>query len=296
MSFDQVMVGVAKCPNTKRLYGVRIEVERKKWTAMWAFPIKEIVAKHEGYSVNQFPPDLIYSKEYPGCPYCGKFEDLAKIYIRPRSIRKFPKILVSSKRYDDVGSILTSMKIGYGNYQPVSWKCDVLFINCGTADRFENEQVRQFVENGGCVYASDLADDIIKGAFPGIFESYHTGYAQSMIAIVEDPELKSIIGEEISVYFDLGNWAVLHSAKGGKCILRSKETNLPIMVSVKYGKGTIFYTCFHNHVQASDKEKALLQLLILKQIGSNEDMTIDEAGKAFGVDVDAIKAMFRTDF
>ena len=68
------------------------------------------------------------------------------------------------------------------------------------------------------------------------------------------------------------------------------------MVSRKYGKGSIFFTCFHNHVQASEKEKALLQLLVLRQVGINSNMTIDEAGQSLGVDVDAIKAKFKTNW
>ena len=296
MSFDKVVVGVAKCPNTKKLYGVRIEINRNKWTATWAFPIKERVAKREGYTENQFPPDLIYSEEFPGCPYCKKHEDLAKTSVKSRQAYKFPRILVSSKCFDDVGSILSSMRIGYGNYNGGDWKCDILFVNCGTADQFDSMRVRSFVERGGCVYASDWADNILKVAFPGVFDTSRTGSVQSVVATVEDLELKSVIGKEISVYFDLGGWAVLKSAKNSKCILRSKETQLPIMVSVKYGKGTIFYTCFHNHAQASEKEKALLQLLVLKQIGTNENLTIDEAGAALGIDIDAIKAKFRTNF
>lgn len=296
MKFEKVVIGVAKCPNTKKLYGVRMEIDGNKWLATWAFSIKERVAKYEGYTENQFPPDLIYSEEYPGCPYCKKREDLVKISAKPQRTRRFPKILVSSKCYDDVGNILSSMRIGYGNYQGGDWKCDILFINCGTADRFDSVRVRDFVEHGGCVYASDWADNIIKVAFPGIFDTSHTGHVQSVMATVEDLELQSVIGKEISVFFDLGGWAVLNSAKNSKCILRSKETKLPIMVSVKYGKGTIFFTCFHNHAQASEKERALLQLLVLKQIGSNENLTIDEAGAALGIDVDAIKAKFRTNF
>lgn len=295
MSFDSVVVGVAKCPNTKQLYGVRIEIEKKVWTATWAFPIKERIAKREGYAANQFPPDLKYSKEFPGCPYCEKYEDLAKISqakkIRPKKI----EMSVSERGCDDIGSILSSMRINYSAYSTLGFKCNILFINCLTSDYFDSDQLRDYVNDGGCLYASCYADEILKSAFPGIFISDHSGVPHSEYVSVEDPELRSVVGDRIAVRFDTP-WAKLYSAEGSKCILKSTETSLPIMVSLKYGKGIIFFTCFHNHVQASEKEQALLQLLVLKQIGTNKNMTINEAGAALGIDVDAIKAKFRTNF
>lgn len=68
------------------------------------------------------------------------------------------------------------------------------------------------------------------------------------------------------------------------------------MVSLKYGKGTIFFTCFHNHVQTSEKEKALLQLLVLKQLGSNSDQSIEETGAELGIDVEKIKSKFSSNW
>ena len=71
-------IGIAKCANTGKIYGVRVEEKKKgKWWATWAFPIKPEVAKREGYTEQAFPSDLQFDTEYPGCPYCKKFEDLS---------------------------------------------------------------------------------------------------------------------------------------------------------------------------------------------------------------------------
>jgi len=73
-----VAVGIAKCPNTKKIYGVRVEERNPKhWFATWAFPIKPETAKREGYEENDFPSDLMYDPTFPGCPYCHKREELA---------------------------------------------------------------------------------------------------------------------------------------------------------------------------------------------------------------------------
>jgi len=287
------VVGLAKCPRTKKIYGVRIDTSSKDWKATWAFPVREEVAQREGYSENEFPSSLQYDREYPGCPYCKRFEDLAIISRKPKP--KDIKLIVSKPGCDDIGSILRSMNIKYRNYSPVDFKCDVLFINCLTSDFFDRIKLNRFVSEGGCLYASCYADEILKEAFPGIFNSDHSGMVHSENVIVEDLELRSVIGKTINVQFDTA-WAKLYSASESTCILRSTQTKLPIMVSRKYGKGIIFFTCFHNHVQASEKEHALLQLLVLRQIGMNGNMSLDEAGQSLGVDVEAIKAKFKNNW
>ena len=80
MSKRKAIIGIAQCPTTKKLYGVRIEEkENNKLIATWAFPINEEMVKREGYSTDEFPVNIEYDDKYPGCPYDKKFEDLAKI-------------------------------------------------------------------------------------------------------------------------------------------------------------------------------------------------------------------------
>ena len=291
----KALVGVAKCPKTNQLYGVRIDTTNRKWVATWAFPIKPEIAKREGYVENQFPPDIAYAREYPGCPYCRKTEDLAAI-SKPKSIPRKLRISVTSSGCDDIGSILSSMKINYSPFSTSRYQCDILFVNCLTSDNLRSDELRSYVNNGGCLYASCYADTLVKEAFPGIFNTDHSGRPHTENVTVEDPELRSIIGNKISVEFDTA-WAKLYSAKNSTCILRSTNIGfLPIMVSLKYGKGTIFFTCFHNHVQASEKEKALLQLLVLKQLGSNSNQSIEETGAELGIDIEKIKSKFRSNW
>lgn len=293
----KALVGVAKCPRTNQLYGVRIETT-VKWMATWAFPIKPEIAKREGYAANQFPPDLIYSKDYPGCPYCRRFEDLVAI-SKPQGTRKL-RISMSSSGYDDIGKILDTLKIKYDEFNKIQFNCDLLFLNCGTPDYVDTDKLREFVKNGGCVYASDLTDTIIEKAFPGYFNfNGHIGEVCKVMAVVDDQELREIVGNKIQIEYDMPVWAVLNSAQGKTLLsadIGSRYSRLPMMVKVNYGKGTIFYTCFHNYAQASEKEKALLQLLVLKQIGSNSNCSIEEAGADLGIDIERIKSKFKSNW
>lgn len=62
---------LARCKNTKRLFGARIEEQSdKSWIMNWAFPIKDEVAKDEGFDKSKLTADIYIANEYPGCPDC----------------------------------------------------------------------------------------------------------------------------------------------------------------------------------------------------------------------------------
>ena len=65
------------------------------------------------------------------------------------------------------------------------------------------------------------------------------------------------------------------------------------MISFKYGKGVVFYTSFHNHTQASEKEKMLLQLLLLKQIGMSSNKSIEQIGSLMGLNIASMNERFK---
>jgi len=80
MNKNDVNIGIAKCPKTGKFYGVRVEKRGKDdYTATWAFPIREDVAKREGFASTGFPKSIKYAAEYPGCPHCEKKENLAEL-------------------------------------------------------------------------------------------------------------------------------------------------------------------------------------------------------------------------
>ena len=291
----KVAIGIVKCPASGRLYGVRTEEQGAKWVATWAFPIKPEAAKREGYEANQFPPDIAYDRAYPGCPYCEKREDLAAI---TRPAKKALKICVSSKNFDDIGQILTSLKIKFTPFSQDRYNCDVLFLNCGSGDAVDPKQLEAFVKGGGCLYASDHAGSHLSAAFPGLFSfAGNIGQAMKMPTDVVDKELIEIAGSKVMIEFNLGIWTVLNSSAGDTLLRASAENGAayagkPIMVKVKHGQGLIFYTSFHNYAQASEREKALLQLLVLRQFGENANTSLKDAGADLGVDIDAIKSKF----
>jgi hypothetical protein len=167
-----------------------------------------------------------------------------------------------------------------------------MFANCGSKDELDPGSLRRFVEAGGCLYASDLTSDLLTRAFPGIFQFGGSGAAGTVDAKVVDEELRQVVGESTKIHFDMSSWAVLNGCQGDTLVEAASRTayaGRPLMVEVTYGDGAIFYTCFHNRAQVSKQEKALLQLLVLKQISTASKTTVAQASRSLGISLTAMK-------
>lgn len=206
------------------------------------------------------------------------------------------KVLVTRPGNDNIGAILTSMGVEFEPFQG-SFDCSLLFVNCGTPDHVDPAALADFVRRGGCVYASDHADNLVAQAFPGVFDfGGHSGSSGHVAADVVDPELRDVLGACIDVEFDMGAWAVLRGGRAEALLVSaegSQQAGNPIMAYAEYGEGSVFYTCFHNKAQTSDREKRLLQLLVVKQFSARSSQSFEQAGKSLGLALDDIRNHLR---
>lgn len=217
------------------------------------------------------------------------------------------RFLVTPAGYDDIGAVLDEMGKGF-EHQVVDFDdltdpsclegCDVLFINCSgeSGDFAQASQVapviRQFVAQGGSLYASDWAGAVIHEAFPGILEFDQMGEEGVLDCRVRDPGLCEMIGRQIRIHFDLGGWwrvrraaplarvfveGQLEAIDGwdddgeedrpiGRPWSSQSEGLAPIVVSFPHGEGHVTYTCFHNEAQVSEAEQKLLRFLVLRPV------------------------------
>jgi hypothetical protein len=206
------------------------------------------------------------------------------------------KVYVTQPGYDNIGAILTSMGVKFEPFQG-AFDCTLLFVNCGTSDPVDPSALAEFVRAGGCLYASDHIDGLITQAFPGIFEfAGHVGNSGNVTADVLDPELRDVLGQQITIEFDMPAWSVLHGGKAEPLLRSAKgsqQAGRPIMAYAEYGEGSIFYTCFHNKGQISDREKGLLQLLVVKQFSATSHQSFEQTGRALGLKLDEMRGLRR---
>lgn len=67
----EAKVALAKCRESKKIYGVRMEKTSLGWKYDWAFTLNDGRAKKEGYGDTKLVGNIYPDQEYPGCPYCN---------------------------------------------------------------------------------------------------------------------------------------------------------------------------------------------------------------------------------
>jgi hypothetical protein len=212
-------------------------------------------------------------------------------YLAKLARRWSQTIHVTSRGFDDIGEVLTSMGV---TFEPFSgaYDCDLLFVNCGTRDLLDPARLQRFVQTGGCLYASDLTSGLITTAFPGMFRFNGSGPASMVAANIVDDELRQIVGDSTTIHFDMGGWSILEGCQGETLVEAAPGTayaGRPLMVEVEFGDGAVFYTSFHNRAQISDQEAVLLQLLVLKQISTASSTTVAQAGQSLGISLTSLR-------
>lgn len=203
------------------------------------------------------------------------------------------KIGLAPGNYDDIGQILTDMGLTYTifSYSPsvhsleniTSMRLfDILFIPCGTAADGASStvisNVELYVQEGGVIYGSDWAMNIINGSFPGNidFLDYDGATSWSNNSYIVDDALRQYLGKShIDIEYDLGSWCVIDNVTSGVTTLirGTVETysgtllNKPLSVRFSYGLGTVIYTTFHNEAQISADIELVLAYYIESIMG-----------------------------
>ena len=212
-----------------------------------------------------------------------------------------PKMAVTTASMDDIGSVLSGLGFDWSSYQIGSLlgnnRPDVLFVNCGSD--VTDADLPRFVETGGVVYISDHAYrdfDAIAIAAKQPSTINLSGRAGTYKATVEDQDLAFYLGvKSLDIEFDMGSWAEINVAPNNARILLKVEGK-PILLSMRYGKGSAIFTSFHNSAQKSDIEMKLIQFLALKPLlRSRTIKTSDETTRRGGnvLILDEIEPVFK---
>jgi hypothetical protein len=155
-------------------------------------------------------------------------------------------------------------------------KFDILFFTCGLADVYLGssppevfDNLRDFVSEGGSVYVSDWAYELLRLTFPASFDFYgddgQRGAAKvglidnSLLAyVVSAPLIDAVGSTRVPLTYVKGSWVVPSPSqpvsvevwiKGDVSanVSGSATTiaNAPLLMHVTYGEGDIVYTTFH---------------------------------------------------
>ncbi|MCI0459241.1 MAG: hypothetical protein L0Z62_19995, partial [Gemmataceae bacterium] len=200
-----------------------------------------------------------------------------------------PRLAVTPSSFDEMGRLLVGLGRGYRytlltqpelNSPARLSQFDVIFLTCANSswqDLRQNRTLRQYVERGGTLYASDLRLDALAGAFPDYIDRSQLGRSgdeQTVPARVVNPGLREVLGEAVKLRFNASRWKpaaflpdkVTTYLEGEYRLLGGVKVQGPLLVKFAHGKGAVIFTAFHNSAQNSELERKLLEYLVFTAV------------------------------
>jgi hypothetical protein len=186
--------------------------------------------------------------------------------------------------YGDWATRLLGDPVGLARY-------DVIFFNCGLSTWDLDslpliQNLRDYVSNGGSVYASDWAGEVVNIVFPdrvnfvGPTSSFWDAQIgeenSSQTGIVTDEALENHLDRAtITLNLDLGMWVVLETFTlqpddlrtwviGNVMTYDGAIANSPLMVQFGFGEGRVLFTAFHNEAQATQDMEDVLNFIVFE--------------------------------
>jgi len=212
------------------------------------------------------------------------------------------RIAVVTGTYDRIEDVLDTLGFSYdvvdGYSQATSFlrnpsqleQYDIIFFNCGMDLSWTTWQseiganLRDYVENGGSVYASDWAYYVVETGWPQMNTFYgndavvgdaFVGESGYVTATVLDATMVARLGSSTAqLNYDLPSWAVMETNNQGAVLLEGTveiwdlwngytSIRAPLAAELQDGDGNVIYTSFHNEAQTTMDMHTLLQEIIL---------------------------------
>lgn len=236
---------------------------------------------------------------------------------RPRALRL--GVTPDLAEYDDMGRLLEQLGEGYrhqkfsledlrdieklSQYQvvfvccsgvPESWLSRRLGSSARGAGIYSpnrkvvaqvKQTLRDFVQRGGTLYASDWHFTTIAEAFPEFVDVAKTdkGAVQAVEANVLDAGLKELVGPRLQLRFDQQDWqpAAFRGENVTVCLEATYRSNdgsqrtAPMLVRFPFGEGTVIFTSFHNEKQNNEIELKLLRYLVFSAVTAKVDTDVN---------------------
>lgn len=146
-----------------------------------------------------------------------------------------------------------------------------IFINCGHSlnllDTTVTTPLAAWVRDGGALYASDLAFDVVDVVFPGHAVGGGGGNAGVFVAEVLDESLSEHLGKTaVELDYNLSAWQHVESVSAGTTELvrgiAGEVDDMPLLFQFREGEGRVTYTTFHNEAQTTADMDRILSYLV----------------------------------
>lgn len=178
--------------------------------------------------------------------------------------------VVTPEGFDNIQELLDALGFTYDEMAATNFATysnisnhRTIFINCAsTADSDSSaagviDNLKQFVSEGGTIYASDWAYTYIEKGWPEMIDFYDSpkvGAAQVADARVIDSGMADFLeSSTVQLDFNLSAWVPIRGYNSQEVTVYlvgatgdGHVKDKAILVGFPYGKGTVIYTGFHN--------------------------------------------------
>lgn len=204
------------------------------------------------------------------------------------------KIGVVPGSYDEIGTILDQLGIAYVDLVGIHAsdvfttpsklaEYAVIFFACGGDSGLDVDydgaiitNMRNYIDDGGRIYASDWASNLVETLFPTkVTMLGNFGDAQTVTGTILNDDLKTLLGKSLcTVEYDLSVWSVIDSvASDVEVDIRGTFTysdydnpepvsaTKPLLIHFNYGDGGVVLTTFHNEANVTEDSLTILEQL-----------------------------------
>jgi len=246
----------------------------------------------------------------------GSFYSSIQVFVPPNEVTELAEeeclhgtldIAVVTGMYDNIGHLLRDLGLEFTSIDGLGpdganflrdptemEKYDIIFLNCGmTYDYMEPahmdavaENVRDYVANGGSLYASDWAYWVVEKSWPDMLDFRGTdsvlwspavGKADTYRVSVLDPDMVASLGGVgyANVRYDLEGWITPTGFGSGVVPMVEGEYDFynlmtgatlsgegPLAAKMTVGDGAVIFTTFHNEAQITLDMEYLLREII----------------------------------
>jgi len=245
----------------------------------------KIVTTKLGYTASQFETDL--ASDIKDQYFVLKKTDIGLLKPEESGVQAYEQIenILAGLGYPDV-SVVTTDDLTSAQELNKNLRC--LFIDSSplTFDATQTSVIKNFVNNGGSLYASDMSYLLVGQAFPGkiTFGANRITTTQTIEAAIKDSGFADYLNPtepatSLAVSFNefMTPWIAIDSVASGADIFATGNiaagngvtlTDKPLAVGFKWGNGRVVYSSYFCSPDRSDEGgDGLLRYLVLNTLG-----------------------------
>jgi hypothetical protein len=146
------------------------------------------------------------------------------------------------------------------------------------------DSLRNYVNNGGVIYASDWSYDMIEQVWPEYIEFFgddalpddaQVGSEATVIADITNGSVETTLGfSDVEISFDLDTYPIIESVSGDTLIYMEADVpyrigmetyevrNSPIMVGFAYGEGIVLYSTWRQYSNMEGDALEVIRMMV----------------------------------